>query len=200
MPRYTGVNHLALVTGDMDATIRFWRDLLGLKIIAAMGRPGFRQYFFALSDTDMIGFFEWDDVEPIDEKDHGAPVKGKFAFDHVSLGVESEEDLWELRDTLDAAGFWVSEPVDHGFIHSIYSFDPNGIPIEFSRCIAGVDLHSTPRLADHYPSDITMEGPEPQQGKWPAVEAPTPKDERMVFPGEGHDLIHSAQNKWNNNT
>ncbi|MDJ0854910.1 MAG: hypothetical protein QNI89_16815 [Desulfobacterales bacterium] len=25
--RYTGINHLAMVTGDMDATIRFWRDL-----------------------------------------------------------------------------------------------------------------------------------------------------------------------------
>ena len=29
MPQYTGVNHLAMVTGDMDGTIRFWRDLLG---------------------------------------------------------------------------------------------------------------------------------------------------------------------------
>ncbi len=24
MPRYTGINHLAMVTGDMDETLRFW--------------------------------------------------------------------------------------------------------------------------------------------------------------------------------
>ena len=23
--KYSGINHLAMVTGDMDATIRFWR-------------------------------------------------------------------------------------------------------------------------------------------------------------------------------
>ena len=35
MARFTGINHLALATGDMDATIRYWRDLLGLRLVAA---------------------------------------------------------------------------------------------------------------------------------------------------------------------
>jgi catechol 2,3-dioxygenase-like lactoylglutathione lyase family enzyme len=26
--KFNGINHLAMATGDMDATIRFWRDLL----------------------------------------------------------------------------------------------------------------------------------------------------------------------------
>lgn len=63
------------------------------------------------------------------------PVKGPLIFDHVSFGVETEDELWELKDRLDAAGFYVSEGVDHGFIHSIYSFDPNGIPVEFSASV-----------------------------------------------------------------
>jgi hypothetical protein len=29
MIKYNGINHLAMTTGDMDKTIRFWRDLLG---------------------------------------------------------------------------------------------------------------------------------------------------------------------------
>ena len=33
-PRYTGINHLAMATGDIDATIRFWRDLLGMRLVA----------------------------------------------------------------------------------------------------------------------------------------------------------------------
>ncbi|MGB2688020.1 MAG: VOC family protein, partial [Desulfobacterales bacterium] len=34
MAKYTGINHLAMATRDMDTTIRFWRDLLGLRLVA----------------------------------------------------------------------------------------------------------------------------------------------------------------------
>ena len=37
--RYTGINHLAMATADMDATIRFWRDLLGMRLVAGLGAP-----------------------------------------------------------------------------------------------------------------------------------------------------------------
>ena len=41
MAKFTGVNHLAMATGDMDKTVRFWRDLVGMRLVAALGRPGF---------------------------------------------------------------------------------------------------------------------------------------------------------------
>jgi catechol 2,3-dioxygenase-like lactoylglutathione lyase family enzyme len=126
---YTGINHLAMVTGDMASTIRFWRDLLGMRLVAGLGRTGYRHYFIEISAQDMISFFEWPDAEPIDEKDHGVPVKGPVAFDHVAIGVPSDEDLWLLKARLEGAGIWVSEVIDHGFIHSIYSFDPNHIQV-----------------------------------------------------------------------
>ena len=91
MVTYNGINHLAMATGDMDKTIRFWRDLLGMRLVAGLGRPGYRHYFFEISENDLIAFFEWAVVEPIEEKDHGRPVKGPFVFDHVSIGVETEE-------------------------------------------------------------------------------------------------------------
>ena len=100
MIKYNGINHLAMVTGDMDKTIRFWRDLLGMRLVAGLGRPGYRHYFFQISETDLIAFFEWADVSPAEEKEHGQPVSGPFIFDHVSFGVETEEALWELKDKL----------------------------------------------------------------------------------------------------
>ncbi len=115
MVKFNGVNHLAMATGDMDKTIRFWRDLLGMRLVAGLGRPGYRHYFFQLSDTDLVAFFEWSEVKPMPKKDHGRPVKGPFIFDHVSFGLESEEELWELKDRLEAAGFHVSDVIDHGF-------------------------------------------------------------------------------------
>ncbi|GAB6143102.1 VOC family protein [Desulfocicer niacini] len=185
MVNYKGINHLAMATADIDMTIRFWRDLLGMRLVAGLGHPGYRHYFFEISPYDMIAFFEWPDVEKIPEKDHGAPVKGPLAFDHVSLGVEAEEDLWALKQKLEAAEFWVSEVIDHGFIYSIYSFDPNNIPIEFSYAIPEVSLRKHPEMADTSPSPMAVEGPEPQKGRWPEIKAPIPEADREVYPGEG---------------
>jgi catechol 2,3-dioxygenase-like lactoylglutathione lyase family enzyme len=190
MAKFNGVNHLAMATGDMDTTIRFWRDLIGFRLVAGIGNPGYRHYFFEISDTDLLAFFEWPGVEPLEEKDHGAPVKGSFGFDHVSFGVEDEDSLWELKDKLDAAGFWVSEVVDHGFIHSIYTFDPNNIPVEFSVSVKGPEIRSNPIIADKAPSDITKEGPEPNPNVWPKVRAGAETEERRIYPGAGSELFH----------
>ncbi len=187
--RFTGINHLAMATGDMDATIRYWRDLLGMRLVAGLGHPGYRHYFFEISKTDTIAFFEWPGVTPGQDKDHGAPVKGPFTFDHISFGLESADELWELRDRLDAAGFWVSEVVDHGFIHSLYSFDPNNIPVEFSVPVAGVDLRQSPVMADTEPTALARQGAEPVPGVWPAPVRRTQPEERRVYPGEGLRLV-----------
>jgi len=193
MIRYTGVNHLALATGDMDRTIRFWRDLLGMRLVAGLGKPGYRQYFFQISNRDLVAFFEWPGVLPIEEKEHGRPSSGPFAFDHVSFGVETEDDLWDLKDRIAAAGSWVSEVIDHGFIHSIYTYDPNGIAIEFSRSIPECDIVNCPVMPDQAATDLAREGSEPQPGKWPPVTAPTPKQERKVYPGAGSELFHGKK-------
>ena len=193
--KYTGINHLAMATKDMDTTIRFWRDLLGMRLVAGLGRPGYRHYFFEIADHDMIAFFEWPEVDNIPEKDHGVPVKGPFVFDHVSLEVESEDDLWNLKDTLKAAEIWVSEVINHGFIYSIYTFDPNNIPIEFSAPVPGVDIRKHPKMKDKTPTPLTLEGPEPQPGHWPEAKIRTPQEERRVYPGEGMILAEGCDSR-----
>ena len=186
MATYTGINHLAMVTKDMDKTIRFWRDFLGMRLVAGIGNGRYRHYFFEISPQDMIAFFEWPDVESIPEKDHGVPVKGPFAFDHVSIGVGTDEDLRELRGRFEAADLWVSEIIDHGFIHSIYAFDPNNIPIEFSAPVPGVDVRKRPRMMDRHPSGVAREGSDPVPGKWPPS---TQQGDGAVYPGEGRAFI-----------
>ncbi len=195
MIRFNGVNHLAMATGDMDRTIRFWRDLLGMRLVAGLGQPGYRHYFFQISDYDLIAFFEWTGVQPVAEKEHGRPVRGPFIFDHVSFGVETEDDLWGLKDKLEAAGFYVSDAIDHGIIHSIYAYDPNGIPIEFSHNVEGVDVRREPQMRDREPSRVTLEGSQPQPGIWPQVTRPTPKQEWVVYPGAGSELFHGKKVK-----
>ena len=185
--KYTGVNHIAFATADMDMTIRYWRDLLGLRIIAAMGREGYKQYFFELSDKDMVTFFEWPGVESIEEKEHGVPTKGPFGFDHVSLGLADDNALFEMRDSIEAAGFWVSEPIDHGFIHSIYTFDPNGIALEFS-VQAGRDIRNEPIEEDKVPPEALKEGLDPVSGRWPGPAGEARLEARRLYPGMGSEF------------
>lgn len=186
---YTGINHMAMATGDIDSTIAFWRDLLGMRLVAGIGRPGYRHYFFEVSAHDMIAFFEWPGVEPLPEKDHGVPVRGPFAFDHVSFEVRNEEDLWRLKARLEEAEQWVSEVIDHGFIYSIYTFDPNTIPIEFSWPVEAVNLREKPCMADTTPSELACEGSEPQPGRWPETVYTATGAKRVVYPGEGRVLL-----------
>ena len=194
MPRLTGVNHLAMATGDMDATIAFWRDLLGLRLVTGLGHPGYRHYFFEISPTDMIAFFEWPGVEPAALKDHGAPRTGPHVFDHVSFGVASDDDLWDIKARLEAAGFWASELIDHGFIHSLYAFDPNNIAIEFSAPVADCDVRRYPVNTDTHPSKLALEGPDPQPSRWPRP-APVPAADREVYPGEGEKIRDAVENE-----
>ncbi len=191
--RFNGVNHLAMATGDMDGTIRFWRDLLGMRLVAGLGQPGYRHYFFELSETDLLAFFEWPGVKSVPRKDHGRPVSGPYIFDHVSFGVETEDDLWTLKDKLEAADCDVSDMIDHGFIHSIYSWDPNGIPIEFSHNVEGVDIRRGPQMKDRVPTKLAAQGAEPQAGVWPAVTRPTPPEMHIVYPGAGSELFHGKK-------
>jgi hypothetical protein len=118
------------------------------------------------------------------------PVKGPFAFDHVSIGVNTLNDLKIIKKKLSAADFWVSEIVDHGFIYSIYSFDPNNIPIEFSYALPEKNVRTHPVLKDKNPSKTAMEGTEPRHNRWPSYEGPSDSDEDFkIYPGEGKSLF-----------
>ncbi|HMK57096.1 MAG TPA: VOC family protein [Dissulfurispiraceae bacterium] len=181
---YTGINHLALATGNIDTTVSFWRDLLGMRLVAALGRPGYRQYFFEISATDLVAFFEWPDVKPIEEKDAGRISAGPLAFDHLAIGVKDDEALWAVKEKLEANDIWVSEVIDNGFIHSIFTFDPNGISLEFCCNVPGLDIRDTPVMADSMPSEITKMGSEPQPRKWAQPKEATPRGLRRIYPGE----------------
>ena len=193
MVRVIGIHHLALVTGSLDRTIRFWRDLVGLRMRCRIGAPGYRQYFFSAGDRTLLAFFEWTGAEPVPEKDHGVPRRGPIAFDHVAFELAGNDDLFALRDRLAAAGFWVSEATDQGFVRSIYTFDPNGVPVEFSVAVEEADLRMQPHFADRDPGKVALEGAEPQSGVWPNPKRRTPEDERVVFPGAEREFFRRRE-------
>lgn len=189
MLNYSGINHVALATGDMDGTIRFWRDLIGMRLIAGLGDGGNRQYFFEVAENVMVSFFEWPGVQPVPDKDPGRPVKGPLVFDHLCIEVKNEDELWNLKERLDGAGFWVTEVIDNGFIHSIFTTDPNNIQLELACRVKAIDLSKKPKIVDDSPSAVTLEGHDPQAGKWPSANKEASERERKIYPGELKKLV-----------
>ena len=157
---FRGINHLAMVTNDMDKTIRFYRDVLGMPLVAALGstpeQQRYRHYFFETGPNSTIAFFEWPGMVEEFHKPAGMPVGGRVQFDHISFDVESEEALLELQDKLAKAGVEVTQSVDHKFIHSIYFTDPNGIALEASVWIT----NPTGRPPD-YADPFVFQDPDP---------------------------------------
>jgi len=184
----TGINHLAFITADMEKTIRFYRDLLGMELESGIGHDGYRHYFFRCGDTQ-VAFFEYDGASPMVFKHHGSPTNLPLGFDHVSFTVASREDLFALKDKLEAAGVEVSDAVDHGTIWSIYWFDPNNIPLEASwDCM---EILRPPAIEDVKPMAIAAEGAGPQPGHWPEVSRPTPPERMLAHGGNGYAMRES---------
>ena len=155
--QWRGINHLALVTPDMDATVRFWHGVLDARLVATLATKAFRHYFFEFGPGCTVAFFEYAG-EPIETyaKPAGVPFPQASQFDHLAFNLVDEEALLRLRDRLKAHDCEVTDVVDHGFIRSIYFTDNNGIALEASWWT----LDATGRPTD-YGDDRLLSDPQP---------------------------------------
>jgi catechol 2,3-dioxygenase-like lactoylglutathione lyase family enzyme len=136
-PAWRGVNHLALVTPDMDATVRFYHGVLGMRLVATLMAGPMRHYFFEIAPGNTVAFFEWKGGGTFC-KPAGWRVEQPLQFDHLSFSLPDHESLLALQARLQEAEVEVTEEIDHGFIHSIYFTDPNGIALEASFWLTDV--------------------------------------------------------------
>ena len=131
-----GVHHTAFRCRDAEETRRFYEDLLGLPLKAALvfetepgtGKPApYMHLFFELRDGNYVAFFD----EPGRASDD--KFKMKHGFDlHFAMETDSMEELAAYKAKLDAAGVPAFGPIDHHFCHSIYFYDPNGLNVEIT--------------------------------------------------------------------
>ena len=150
--KYCGIADLALVTNDMETTVKFYRDVLGMSLIVTfageINGQRIRHYVFGLGPASRLSFFEWPDVDLPSRKSAGVPASGR-QFDHVTIGVESEDTLVDLQGRSREAGVQASDIVDHGFGRAIYFENPNGITLGFA--VRTQDLEMEPSFYNTEP-------------------------------------------------
>jgi catechol 2,3-dioxygenase-like lactoylglutathione lyase family enzyme len=132
-----GFHHVALATRDLDATHRFYTDVMGFTLAKAIaaptpsGRGWARHVFYDTGGDGMIAF--WDlhdetvgDFDPAISTGLGLEVW----VNHLAFAARDLDDIEHRKNTWLDAGFDVAE-IDHGFCVSIYTNDPNGILVEW---------------------------------------------------------------------
>jgi catechol 2,3-dioxygenase-like lactoylglutathione lyase family enzyme len=131
-PVATRLNHVAYPTFDTSATVRFYTEVMGFRLVDAVrdriGRHHFLHTFFAMASGEIIAFFDVRDLEKPGRD--GIPHWVR----HLALSVESADALAEWRTRLTALGVEVSGPIDHdGIWSSIYFSDPNDVMLELTH-------------------------------------------------------------------
>jgi catechol 2,3-dioxygenase-like lactoylglutathione lyase family enzyme len=117
-----GLHHTALISSDVERTVRFYQDVLGFpltELIENRDYPGSSHFFFDIGNGNLLAFFDFPglDVGPY------AEVLG--GLHHMAISVEPER--WqELVQRLESAGV---EHVVHSGV-SVYFRDPDGARIE----------------------------------------------------------------------
>ena len=117
-----GLHHTALVSSDVERTIRFYQDLLGFpltELIENRDYPGSSHFFFDIGNRNLLAFFDCPGLEV------GPYAEVLGGLHHLAISVEPAR--WhELVARLDAAGV---EHVVHSGV-SVYFTDPDGARIE----------------------------------------------------------------------
>jgi len=131
-PKILGAHHVAYRCRNAEETRAFYEDLLGLPLATVVrdqaGETPFLHLFFQLQDGNFIAFF--DVAEDADICAWRA--KDGLRDYHYAMEVKDLSELMGFRERLEGAEVDVFGPVDHGFVHSIYFWDPNGVALEFT--------------------------------------------------------------------
>lgn len=137
------IHHAAYGCRDAEQTRWFYEDILGLELAAAFyadRAPGsdektpFMHLFFKMGDGNYIAFF---DAPEITEKEW-LEKKHSFVM-HIAFEVDDEAAMLAWQKEINAKGKSCLGPVDHGFVKSVYMYDPNGIQVEITCKTARYD-------------------------------------------------------------
>ena len=123
-----GIDHLTLICAEALRTLAFYRDTLGLTLVADglnVDDSGARHLRFELGATgQQLTFLEYRDLP------HGSVGTG--STHHIALRVASADELPGWRAYFEVHGVSCSELYEREGVRSIYLRDPDGHLLELT--------------------------------------------------------------------
>jgi catechol 2,3-dioxygenase-like lactoylglutathione lyase family enzyme len=117
-----GVHHVALLSSDVERTVRFYQDVLGFPLTEIFENRDYRgsnHFFFDIGHGNLLAFFDFPGL------DLGPYAEVLGGLHHIAISMPVEP--WRAaRARLDAAGVEYQEESGS----SIYFRDPDGARLE----------------------------------------------------------------------
>jgi catechol 2,3-dioxygenase-like lactoylglutathione lyase family enzyme len=134
-----GVHHLAFVVKDIEATHRFYTEAMGFtlaKVEVVPREGGFARHVFYSTGPErdqLVAFWDLSNVPREGElkTDISVDMGYEPGTNHLAYSAEDLDDLKRKRERWLGLGHDVLE-IDHGWVHSIYTRDPDGTVVEFA--------------------------------------------------------------------
>src|SRR3954451_3717330 len=136
--RLRGLHHVTAICRDLERTISFYRDALGLPIVRdapSDDDPDARHVWFDAGDGTFVSFMEYGQLP------EGVVGRGSTHHFALRVGTRSEQEAW--RDYLRERGIECTEILDRGAFHSIYVRDPDGHVVEIATGAGGPPAERT---------------------------------------------------------
>jgi catechol 2,3-dioxygenase-like lactoylglutathione lyase family enzyme len=127
MTLVTGMNHVAVLTEDLDRFVEFYTSVFDLDVVFSETTPAFRH---AILRT---GPDSWLHPAQVHDNPHGTAVPDMFNrghLDHLALTVASPEAFETLRHRLLERSAYDGAVDDLGAFHSVWFQDPDGMRVE----------------------------------------------------------------------
>lgn len=134
MSLLAGIDHVAVLTRDLDAFCAFYEDVVGAEVESRMEGDGLRMVVLRIAPQSELNVFQ---VEGNTESTRQVPMFGRGRLDHFAFRAASLEAFDEIRDRLIERGCTDGFVTDFGPVLSVFFRDPEGLEAEV--CVTNPD-------------------------------------------------------------
>ena len=121
------INHFGLSVANLEESIKFYRDFLGLTLSTQRKNDA----FFSLKNNTIFALLQYSGGPDAFDKEIRPKKKGK-SFTHYGFSASSMQEVYDFQDYLIKQKIEISKKAyerwDGG---SVYFTDPNGYTIEY---------------------------------------------------------------------
>lgn len=165
------IHHVAYRCNDAKETVEWYQNMLNMDFLVAIAEDKvpstkapdpYMHVFLDAGQGNILAFFELPNSPPMG-KDPNTPEW----VQHIAFEVADRDALLAAKAELEAKGLDVIGVVNHGIIHSIYFFDPNGHRLELTYRDATVEqLKELKRVAPEMVAEWAVTKRAPKHAAW----------------------------------